>query len=204
MLHLRIVVSTDQVGTVLVRAKPFATRSVNNDAVDVDVGQQIVGIVGTIVARHLVLYDAQRVVGYAFLVQVDGTHIRAYPDVAFLVLTAALCSVGHEVDAVLIGHAAVLDYLVRRRVVAADVWAEPVGIGKPQASVAVEEGTSHDVHRLASAFHQLVTFDAFPRAVSIPSDDGVGSTTVQAVEVALTVEDGTVRTHVVGVAVACR
>ena len=57
MVDLRVEVGADEIDTVATRAKPLAVAAINGHTGDVDVGEQVVGEVASVVAWHLVLLE---------------------------------------------------------------------------------------------------------------------------------------------------
>ena len=89
MLLFFNVVAADEINAIAIGGKPFAISTVNGYGGDVYATQQIVGIVGSIVAGNFYLLENRIVTIHLRRLEHQWSHIRSYPDVAFLVFNGA-------------------------------------------------------------------------------------------------------------------
>ena len=92
MSLLHHVVAAYYIHAVAARAYPFAVGIVYCHRGDVESGKQIVGIVGTVVAGHLYLIEAERRVALVFLCQFEETNVGSHPNIADSVFGERLAS----------------------------------------------------------------------------------------------------------------
>ena len=138
MLYLRHVVGTDEVGTVAFRAEPLASAAVYGHGRDVETGEQIVGKIAAVVARHLDLYEAVAVlVVHLRASEHQRTGCRPGPDVPFHVLCPAVYGGQLDIVSVVIDEAGVGVESVVLRIIGEQSRLAPVVIAEPQQPSAV-------------------------------------------------------------------
>ena len=138
-MYLCHIIGTDQIHTIIECSNPFSIASIYRNTRDVYSSQQIVSIVGTIVARHLYLSKYTATILYLAAFQHKWSYTGTHPDIMFQIfsytantfLDIESCTV--LIDNILIGY----DFVVIR-IVLVDGRQDPVVIDKPHHAFAVD------------------------------------------------------------------
>ena len=85
-----VTVFADEIYTGVFGGYPFAVGRIGRHIIDLLGVKQIVGIVGTVVAGHLYLIEAERRVALVFLCQFEETHVGSHPYILILFLKKRL------------------------------------------------------------------------------------------------------------------
>ena len=148
MGYLGHAVGTDEIDAVAVGAHPLASAAVDDDARDVDAIEQIVGIVGAVVAGHLDLLENGRLRGYLAGRESQRAHIGAYPHLMVLVFGHAVHVFHIDSGAVLVDEGGIAVDGVARGLVAEEAGLLPAVVDKPHEAAAVEGDVAQVGQRL--------------------------------------------------------
>ena len=137
MLQLCHVVGTDEISTITLRGKPLTITTVDHDARDVHTAKQIVGIVGSVVARHLHLFEFRFRLSNLTSREQQRSNVRTNPDITVLVFRDTLHGVHVDACAVLVDEVEERTHLFGLRVEIVQRGLCPVVVHEPQQTVAL-------------------------------------------------------------------